>query len=82
MKKVLNYLKSILGAKIVEIILQKFVTAENVVKVKNMIFDKILDPIEDYCEENNLVWADKPLKIIRNTLNVPDNDAKKIDPPA
>ncbi len=71
-----------MGAKIVEIILQKFITAENVVKVKNMIFDKILDPIEDYCEENNLEWATNPLKIIRDTLNVPDNDVKKLDPPA
>ena len=77
MKKILDYLKGILGAKIVEIILQKFITAENVIKVKNTLIDKILDPIEDYCKENKFTWAEKPLLTIRETLNVPDNDEVK-----
>lgn len=74
MKNILNWLKSIIGAKAAEIILRNLITEKNVVKVKNLIFDKLLDPIEDYCKENNFDWAEKPLLIIRKTLNVPDND--------
>ncbi len=74
MKKILNYFKGLIGAKAAEIILKNLITQENVIKVKNWVFDKILDPIEDYCKENNFVWAEKPLLTIRKTLNVPDND--------
>ena len=78
MKKILNYLKGLFGAKIMEIILQKLITAENIIATKNLVLDKILDPIEDYCKENNLIWAEKPLLIIRKTLNVPDNDTPEV----
>lgn len=77
MKNILNWLKNVIGGKAAEIVLRNLITEANVIKVKNLIFDKLLDPIEDYCKENKFDWAEKPLLIIRKTLNVPDNDQPK-----
>ena len=77
MKKILNYLKGLLGPIILEKVLRRLITKENVIKAKNYIIDKALDPLEDYCDENNLKWAKQPLLTIRETLNVPDNDKPK-----
>lgn len=74
MKKILGYLKGMLGTMVLERVLKTLITEENVIKGKNWIIDKALDPIEDYCEDNKFEWAKKPLLTIRKTLNVPDND--------
>lgn len=74
MKKILGYLKGMLGTMVLERVLKTMITEENVVKGKNWLIDTALDPIEDYCKEQKYAWAEKPLLIIRKTLNVPDND--------
>ena len=79
MTKLLNWLKALLGNQILEILIKKFVTVENVIKVKNIVLDKVLDELEDYCAKNTISWDEVALKAVREALNVPDND-KPVDP--
>lgn len=82
MTKILDWLKTMLGEQVVGYLLKKYVTVENVIKIKNIALDKVLDEIEDYCAKNSVSWDETALKAIREALNVPDNDEPKAPPTA
>ena len=78
MRKILDYLKGILGNQILSIVITRFVTVENIIKVKNLALDKVLDELEDYCAKNDITLDEKVLKDVREALNVPDNDVPPV----
>lgn len=75
-KNILDWLKNTIGNQALGILISRFITAENVIKIKNIALDKILDEIEDYCAKNDVSWDESALKVIREALNIPDNDKK------
>lgn len=72
MKKILDWLKGIIGDKLLAIIISQILTKENILKA----VDYVLDIAENYAAKTEADWDDKVLKTIREALNVPDNDVQ------
>ena len=73
MKKALEWLKSVVGEKIVMLLISKLLTKDNIIKVA----DGILDVIENYTAGTDYKWDDKAVKAVRDALQIPDNDTPK-----
>ena len=72
MKNILNWLKSVVGDRMVALIIARLLTKENILKG----VDYVLDIGENYAAGTVADWDDSALKAIRDALNVPEFDKK------
>jgi len=73
MKAILKFLAKIIGEKPLISLMKEVITKEKIVKAA----DDILDFLEDAAETTKTEVDDAAIKIIRDALNIPDNDTPK-----
>jgi|LGOV01.1.fsa_nt_gb hypothetical protein len=69
-KKILDWLKAVVGDKIVILLVDKLLTKDNIIKA----VDSVLDALEDLTAKTGTKVDDAAVKAIRDALNIPDND--------
>lgn len=73
MKSILNFLKNIIGEKILMLMLNTWLTEDNIKKG----LDEALDFLENLAEKTKTKADDEALRRIRKILDIPEFDEKK-----
>jgi len=67
-------MKGIVGHQVVSLLINTLLTKENIIKA----LDYILDQMEEYAAGTDNKLDDAAVKVIRDALNIPDNDPPAI----